>query len=192
MAWLVLGLILFLGPHSLRGWGEGVRTALLGRLGEGPYKGLYSLATLGGFVLLIHGYGQARLDPTVLYAPPVGGRHLSWLLMVASLVLLSVTYLPRSHLKQAVGHPMMLGVGLWSVAHLLANGTLADLLLFGGFLAWIGVSYPAARRRDRASAATPPAPSWAVDALGIAVGVGLWCALAFHLHAWLFGVDPLA
>ena len=157
MTLLILGLVLFLGVHSTRIVADGWRTATIARVGEKPWKGIYSLLSIAGFVLLVIGYGAARQAPVVLFAPPVWTRHLAALLTIPAFVLLAAAYVPGNAIKRAVGHPMMAGVKVWALAHLLANGTLADLLLFGTFLAWAVLGFIAARRRDRAAGTTYPA-----------------------------------
>jgi len=151
MALLILGLILFLGTHSMRVLGEGPRSALLGRLGEGGYKGLYSLLSLGGIVLVAIGYGAARENPQLLWIAPIWTRHLAALLTLVSFVLLAAAYVPGNAIKARLHHPMVLGVKVWALAHLLANHTPADVVLFGSFLVWAVLDYRAAKARDLAA-----------------------------------------
>jgi uncharacterized membrane protein len=132
MTLLILGLVIFLGVHSLRIVSEDLRTRLRGRLGEGAYKGLYTVLSIAGFVLIVVGYGQARQDPTLLWATPAWTRHLAALLTIPAFVLLVAAYVPGNAIKARLHHPMVLGVKVWALAHLVANNTLADLLLFGG------------------------------------------------------------
>ncbi len=190
MLLLVLGLLLFLGGHSVRVWGEPLRASAVARLGENRFKGLYSLVALAGFVLIVAGYGQARLEPTVLWALPAGVRHGSSLLSLVALAFIAATYVPNNHLKAAVGHPMVVGVGLWAIAHLLSNGTVADLLLFGGFLLWSVLVFVRARGRDIEAGVRPPAGAALGTAITAGVGLVLWLLFAFYLHAALFGVAP--
>jgi uncharacterized membrane protein len=191
MTVLILGLILFLGVHSVRIFAEGWRTAQIRQRGEGAWKGLYSVASIVGFGLIIWGYGLARAEPTVLWAPQLWARHLAALLMIFAFILLVAAYVPKNGIKSWVRHPMVLGVKVWALAHLLANHTLADLLLFGSFLVWAVLDFRAARQRDRAGQVRYPA-STLVGTLGAVVG-GLvaWALFAFWLHLWLFGVRPL-
>jgi len=191
MTMLVLGLVLFLGVHSTRIVADGWRTRTIARIGEKPWKGLYALASVAGFVLLVWGYGLARHNPVVLWTPPAGMQHLSALLMAVALVMLVATYVPGNGIKARLHHPMLLSVKVWAVAHLLANGTLADLLLFGGFLAWAVLCFRSARQRDRSSGVVY-APGKTVPTLvAVVVGMALWAALVMGGHAWLFGVRPL-
>ena len=130
MGMLVLGLVLFLGVHSTRIVAEGWRTGMVARLGEKPWKAAYSLVAIAGFVLMVWGYGLARQSPVLLWPqPPAGLRHLASLLTLAAFVLLVAAYVPRNHLRAKLHHPMVLAVKAWALAHLLANGTLADLVL---------------------------------------------------------------
>jgi uncharacterized membrane protein len=190
MTLLLLGLALFLGVHSTRIVADGWRTATIARVGEKPWKGIYSLLSIAGFVLLVIGYGAARQSPVVLFAPPVWTRHLAALLTIPAFVLLAAAYVPGNAIKRAVGHPMMAGVKIWALAHLLANGTLADVLLFGSFLLWAVLSFTAARRRDRAAGTAYPAGPVARTGIAVAVGVVAWAAFAFALHRPLVGVAP--
>ena len=188
MTILVLGLILFLGVHSLRIVAEDWRGKQIARLGELPYKGLYAIASLAGLGLVVWGYGLARAAPIELWNPPSWMRHLAALFALAAFVLVAAAYVPRNRVKAALGHPMILGVKVWALGHLLANGTLADLLLFGGFLAWAVFDYRAALMRDRASGRRGAQGTLAGDAATIALGSIAWVAFAFYLHAWLIGV----
>ncbi|MBL8350266.1 MAG: NnrU family protein [Burkholderiaceae bacterium] len=190
MSALILGLLMFLGMHSARIFADGWRSQVIAQRGAGAWKGLYTVVSLAGFGLIVWGYGQARLAPLVLWASPVWTRHLASLLMLLALVLLVAAYVPGNGIKARLHHPMVLGVKAWAFAHLLANNTLADLLLFGGFLVWAVLDFGSARRRDRA-AGTVFAPGRAgATALTVALGAGLWAAFAFWLHAVLFGVRP--
>lgn len=190
MGILVLGLVLFLGVHSLRIFAGGWRDAQVARLGEQRWKGIYSLASLAGFALLVWGFGLARAEPAVLYAPPAWARHASALLILPAFVLLAAAYVPGTRIKSAVGHPMVAGTVLWALGHLLANGRLADLLLFGGFGLWAALSFLAARGRDRAAGRGYPPGPVSRDAIAVTVGVIAWAAFAFIAHGWLFGVRP--
>jgi uncharacterized membrane protein len=190
MTLLMLGLVLFLGVHSTRIVAESWRTATIARVGEKPWKGIYSVLSIVGFVLLVIGYGAARQSPVVLFVPPVWTRHLAALLTIPAFVLLVAAYVPGNAIKRAVGHPMMAGVKVWALAHLLANGTLADLLLFGTFLAWAVLGYIAARRRDRAAGTAYPAGPGSRTTITVVVGLVAWAVFAFALHRPLIGVAP--
>lgn len=187
MTMLLLGLVLFLAMHSFRIVAPAWRDARIARWGAGRWKGLVSLLSILGFVLIIWGYGQARQAPVLLWAPPVGLRHAVALLTLPAFVLLVAAYVPRNHFKSYLGHPMVLAVMLWAFAHLLVNGRLHGVVLFGSFLLWSMLSFRAARRREPPSRA--PA-SIARTLVAVAIGVAAWAGFAFYLHARWIGVAP--
>ncbi len=190
MSLLILGLVIFLGVHSVRIVADGYRSAFIARRGRGAWKGLYAIASLVGFVLIVWGYGQARQQPVVLWAAPTWARHAAALLTLLSFVLLAAKDVPGNGIKARLHHPMVLGVKVWAFAHLLANNTLADLLLFGSFLVWSIASFAAARRRDRAAGTVYPPGRLSRTLLAIGAGVVIWLVFAFWLHGWLIGVRP--
>ena len=192
MTLLILGLILFLGVHSVRIFGEGWRTAQIARRGAGTWKGLYSIVSIVGFGLILWGYGQARSEPVVLWTPQLWARHLAALLMLISFILLVAAYVPNNSIKSWLHHPMVLSVKAWALAHLLANHTLADLLLFGSFLVWAVLDFRSARQRDRAAGTVYPPGTLAGTLIAVVVGGLVWALFAFWAHAWLFGVSPMA
>jgi len=191
MGLLILGLVLFLGVHSTRIVAEGWRDATIRRVGEGRWKGLYTLVSLAGFALLVWGFGLARQQPVLLWSPPFFTRHLAWLLTLIAFILLAATYVPRNAIKARLHHPMVLGVMLWALAHLLANGNLADVLLFGSFGVWAALSFRAARARDRAARTLYPAGTASGTAMVIAIGIAAWFLFAFWAHGLLMGVRPV-
>lgn len=190
MTLLVVGLVLFLGTHSVRIFADGFRSAQVARLGINGWKAIYSVVSIAGFVLLVYGYGLARESPTVVFVPPPWMRHVTALLTIPAFVLLAAAYVPGTRIKRAVGHPMVAGVKIWAFAHLLANGTLADVVLFGAFLAWAVFDYVAARRRDRAVGRIYPTGPVARDVIAVAIGLAAYVVFAFWLHAWWIGVRP--
>ena len=192
MAILVLGLVIFLGLHSTRIIAEDGRAKAIARLGEGPWKGLYSVLSLVGFVLIVWGFAHARWDAPLLWAPPVWARHITILLMLFSLILISAYGFKQSHIAVAVHHPMVWSVAVFGAAHLVANGSAADVLLFGAFFVWAVVDLFSAYARDRRNAVVYPTPNWSATIGAIVVGVLLWGLLIGGLHLWLFGVSPLA
>ena len=187
---LILGLVLFLGTHSVRIFAEPWRSRTLARVGEARWKGAYAVVSLIGFVLLVWGYGLARQQPVLLWTPPVAMRHIAALLTLLSFVLLAAAYVPGNGLRAKLHHPMVLGVKVWAFAHLLANGTLADLLLFGSFLVWAALNFRAARRRDRAAGVVYPPGRAEATAVTVVVGVVAWAVFAFWAHGALIGVRP--
>jgi uncharacterized membrane protein len=192
MLLLVLGLVLFLGVHSTRVFADGWRTATVAKVGERPFKGMYSLVSIAGFALLVWGYGVARQNPVVLWpAPPVGMRHVAALLTMIAFVLLAAAYVPGNEIKHLVHHPMILGVKVWALAHLLANNTLADVLLFGAFLVWAVLDFRAARKRDRDTNTVYVKGTMPRTAVTVIVGVAAWAVFAFWLHRAWIGVQPL-
>jgi len=191
MAVLVLGLVLFLGVHSVRVFAEGWRTAMVQRLGEKPWKGLYSVVAIAGFALIVWGYSLARQDPTMLWnPPPIGVRHAVSLLTLLAFILLAAAYVPGNHLKAKLRHPMVLGVKLWALSHLIVNNTLADLVLFGSFLLWAVLDFRAARRRER-TLATVHEATLPRTAIAVVVGMVAWALFAMWLHRAWIGVSPL-
>jgi uncharacterized membrane protein len=201
MTWLLLGLVLFLGAHSTRIFADGWRTKTMEAWGEKPFKGVLALVSLLGFYGLIVGYAQVRMEPVVIWQPPIATRHISVLLMLFASILLVAAYIPANHFKVRLGHPMVLSVKVWALAHLLANGNLADLILFGAFLAWSVMNFKMARARDRANAenqalafdesATPTLPKTSATLIAVVVGTGLWALITFVLHAQVVGVSPM-
>lgn len=187
---LVLGLVLFLGAHSVRIVAEGWRTRTIDRMGLQPWKGVYSLISVAGFVLLVWGYGQARLEPVVLWQPPVATRHVAGLLNLVAFIFMAAVYVPGNGIKARLRHPMILGVKVWALAHLLANGNLADVILFGSFLVWAILDFRSARQRDRATGVSGASGSLARTLIAVVVGTVIWAVFAFKAHAWLIGVSP--
>jgi len=189
MTLLIVGLVLFLGIHSVSIAAAAWRDGMAARLGDKPWKGLYALVSIAGFVLLVYGYGLARQQPLVLYTPPSRLRHVTLLLMVPVFPLFLAAYLP-GRIKAAAKHPMLAATKLWAFAHLLSNGTLADVLLFGGFLAWAVADRISMKRRVQRP--LPGAPAGAAnDAIAVVVGLLIYVVFVFRAHQWLIGVSPL-
>lgn len=189
MSLLILGLVIFLGVHSVGMAAPAWRERMVARLGEVPWKGLYSVASLVGFVLIVWGYGLARQEPVGLWAPPTWLRHVALLVMLPAFPLLLAAYLP-GRIQTAAKHPMLAAVKLWAFAHLLANGNLADVLLFGSFLAWAVADRISLKTRTAPPVHGAP-PGKANDAIAVIGGLILYGAFIGILHAWLFGVSPL-
>ena len=198
MTQLILGLILFLGAHSVRILADGWRDQTIAAYGEKAFKGVYTLVAILGFYLLVVGYGEARLQPLVLWNPPIFTKHISMLLMLLSSSLLIAAYIPRNHFKMRLKHPMVLSVKVWALSHLLANGNLADLVLFGSFLIWAVLNFRSARARDRAQVQNsdaneeaPLKPNLLATLIALFGGMGLWAVITFVLHAKVVGVAPM-
>lgn len=190
MILLVVGLVLFLGVHSIAIVAPGWRERMLARLGERRWKGIYALIAAVGLVLLIYGYGQARQQPVLLYATPVWMRHVTALLMLPVFPLVLAAYVP-GRIKAALKHPMLAGVKLWAFAHLLSNGMLADVLLFGGLLAWAVADRISLKHRPAKPLPQAASPSGRNDVIAIVAGLALYAAFVFRLHYWLIGI-PIA
>lgn len=181
---------MFLGVHSVRIVADPWRARTVARVGEGPWKIAYSLVALAGLVLIVWGYGQARMAPVVIWTPPVWTRHVAALLVLPAFILIAAGNMRGTRIKARLGHPMVLGTKLWAFAHLIANGMLADVLLFGSFLAWAIVDYASARRRDRAAGTVYRPGSARGDVLAIVAGTVAWYVFGFWLYGPLIGVRP--
>lgn len=190
MTVLLLGLVLFMAAHSVRIVAYGWRAAQIARIGLGPWKGIYSLVSVVGLVLIVWGYSETR-GGVELWQGPVWLRHASSLLMLASFILLAAAYIPRNRILTAVGHPMTAGVKVWALAHLMTNTRPGDLVLFGALLVWAVLVFRAARRRDRASDRREAPGSWPMAAIATVAGVAAWAVFARFLHPILIGV-PVA
>lgn len=185
---LILGLVLFLGIHSTRIVAPAMRDRLIQDRGEKVWKLSYTAVSVIGLILIVWGYGLARQDPVILYTPPTGMRHLALLLMLPVFPLLAASHSP-GHIKATVKHPMLLATVLWGAAHLLANGTLADVLLFGGFAVWAVVDLISAVGRGRVVLGREPVLRKDISA--VVAGLAIYALFVFWLHQFLFGVSPL-
>lgn len=192
MTTLVVGLILFLGIHSARIFSDDARSRFIAKHGALKWKGIYTVLSIAGFVAILQGFATARATPVVLWAPLPGMNYLASVLTLVAFILLVATYVPGNSIKARVHHPMILSVKVWALAHLLANNTLADLLLFGSFLVWSVLSFRAARARDRAAATVYPAGRLPATAITVVVGAAAWAVFALWVHAAWLGVRPLA
>ncbi|MGS0893881.1 NnrU family protein [Burkholderia stagnalis] len=187
---LILGLAIFLGVHSIRIVADDWRSATIARIGEKRWKGLYSIASIVGFVLIVAGYRIARANATWLWVSPVGVRHLTGVLTAVAFVLIAAAYVPGNRIKTLVGHPMVAGVMAWAIAHLLANGTLHAAVLFGAFFVWSLVDFVVSRARDRRDGVRYPPGRLSRDVATVAAGAVVWAVFALLLHGWLIGVRP--
>ncbi|MGB0750866.1 MAG: NnrU family protein [Gammaproteobacteria bacterium] len=186
MLLLIIGLVLFLGIHSVSIVAEGWRDSTMQRVGEGAWKGIYSLVSLAGFGLIVWGYGEARLDPVLLYAPPAWLRHVGMLVLLPVFPLLVAVYFP-GRIKRVAKHPMLLATKLWAFAHLLMNGMLADVLLFGGFLIWAIADRISMKRRTQRPLPSLP-ESKINDVIVFVVGIGIYFVFVKWLHTVLIGI----
>lgn len=187
---LILGLAIFFGVHSISLLALGWRDRVAERLGKKAWQGIYSVASLIGFYLLVTGYGAARASDAVLYATPRDFRYIAALLMFPAFSLALASVIP-GRIRTAAQHPLLLATMLWAVAHLLTNGSVADLLLFGIFLVWaVAVRISLARRPARPVRVLPSSP--ANDVIVVVGGLALYAIFIVWLHARWFGVAPLA
>ncbi|WP_417417137.1 NnrU family protein [Hoeflea sp.] len=192
MIWLIVGLVLFLGMHSVRIVAPAWRQAQIDKLGLNVWKGIYSLVSIVGFVILVWGYGIARQDPVVFWVAPGWMSHLVALLMLPAMILLIASQVPAGRIKAAVKHPMLLAVKIWAVAHLLVNGDLVSVLLFGGFLAWAVVDRISEKKRLQAGLTSNPVAGpvkW--DIIAVVGGLVLYVVFVMGLHEMLIGVPPI-
>jgi uncharacterized membrane protein len=191
MIYLIFGLLIFIATHSLRIFADGWRTQMVARLGEMPWKGVVSILSLAGLVLIVMGYSAARAQPVTLWQLPFWVSHIVSLLMLVAMILLVAAYVPRNAIKSRIGHPMIVSVKIWAFSHLLANGTLADLILFGALLGWAVLSFRAARKRDSRDGVVQPAGTMLGTLATIGIGSAVWAWFVFQGHAWLIGVQPI-
>jgi uncharacterized membrane protein len=188
---LILGLVLFLGVHSLRIFADDWRKRQIARLGLKPWKGLYSLAAIAGFVLICWGFALARQHPVPLYTPLPWLVRLNALFTLVAFVLFVAARAPNNGIKARLHHPQVLAVKTWAFGHLLATGMLHDVVLFGAFLVWAVVLFAASRRRDRREGTVYPPGTVRGTVAAIVIGVAAWAVFAFWLHALLIGVKPV-
>jgi uncharacterized membrane protein len=187
LAVLILGLVVFLGAHVFVTRRE-ARAALVGRVGEWPYTGLFSLVSLAGLVLIVWGYAQYRATGYVqVWTPPTWMRHVTVALVWPAIILVTAAYIP-GNIKRTLKHPMLAGVKLWAFAHLLSNGDLGSIILFGAILAWAVYDRISLKRRTDAGAPPIPVGGWRNDALAVVVGTILYLALGFVFHPLVIGV----
>ena len=188
MTIMIIGLLIFLGSHSVRIFAESWRQQQIAQHGETTWKVAYSAVSIVGLAIAIYGFGEMRLDPINVWYPPMGMRHAVALLMLPAFIMLAAAYVPRNTIKAKLGHPMMLSVKIWALAHLLANGRLGDIIFFAAFLVWAILAFKTAKKRDRL---TPPAPVSTTKMATIAtvlVGLLAYVVFAFYLHTVLIGV----
>src|SRR5918998_4712050 len=193
MTILILGLIVFIGTHAFT-MARDARAQAIARLGEGPYKGLYSLVSLIGLVLIVWGYASYRAGGYIkVWNPPVWTRHLAIPLVWVSFVAFSAAYLP-GRIRRALKHPMLAGLKVWAFAHLLANGDLGSIVLFAPLLAWAVAARISTKWRDEVLDHGGPAAApagWRNDLLALVIGTAGYLAFLYWLHPLLIGVPAL-
>ncbi len=191
MTALMLGLIVFFGIHSVRIISDDFRTRQIEKVGIRTWRAMYAAVSLVGLVLIVVGYAEARGAPQVIWYPAPWLMHVAILLTIPSFILFAAAYVSGTRIRNKVGHPMLLGIKVWAFAHLIANGMLADVLLFGTFLVWGVAAYASARRRDRRDGTILPIGPLRRDLLAVVIGLVAWAVFALWVHRWLFGVAPL-
>ena len=190
LAVMVLGLALFLGAHLLPTQRK-LRARAVMSLGEGGYKIGYALVSLAGLVLIAWGFGHYRATGWIdVWHPPKALKHITVALMLPAVILVVAAYI-RGHIYTAVRHPMLAGVKLWAAAHLLANGDLGSIILFGSFLGWAVFDRISIKRRTDAGAPAIPVGGWGNDLIAVAVGIVAYLALAFAFHPVVIGVPVM-
>ena len=193
MMLLIVGLILFLGVHLLPTSPE-LRAGLQARLGTNGYKAVFSLLSLAGLIVIVLGYHKLQLHPgknPILWNPPEWTRHFAAGLMLPAMVLLVASVIP-SRIRTTIRHPLLSAIKIWALAHLISNGDLGGVLLFGSFLAFAVYDRISVKRRGALGPlGNAKSPSVVNDVIVIVLGVALYAALLFGGHAWLFGVSPL-
>jgi uncharacterized membrane protein len=186
LATLIVGLVIFLGSHVFVTFRD-ERERLIARLGRSGYRGLFSLVALIGLALIIKGYGDYRAHEWVqVWTPPAFMKHITIGLMLLAVIFITTSFVP-THIRAWIKHPMVTGIKTWALAHLLSNGDLGSIILFGAFLAWGGYARVAAKRRGDGGFATPPA-GWTKDAIVVVVGLITFLLLGYYFHPYVIGV----
>ena len=191
MALFLIGLLIFLASHSSRIFAESWRNKMIDQIGEVKWKGLYTIISLIGFIVMVIGYSEARENTIVLWQPNAFLIYIALALNLIAFIFLAGSSPSNNAIRLKLKHPMILGVKVWALAHLLSNGTLVDLILFGSFLIWAVLDFRSARKRpilvpEKAEISTK------ATVITIASGVVLWIIFIFGLHQYLIGVSPLA
>lgn len=190
MSILIVGLLIFLGVHSLRIFAAAFCQRVQANLGMTTWKVVFALISIVGFVLIVWGFSLARQQPVLLYAPPRAFKHANALFTLIAFILVAAAYIPHNHIKEKIGHPMLAGTKLWAFGHLLAIGFLHDVILFGAFLIWAVLLFVISRRRDRRDGVVMPQGAIKGDILSLMVGLFGWVVFAFFLHIRWIGVNP--
>lgn len=192
MLLLLLGIVIFLGIHLVP-TATDLRAGIAARFGEGAYKVGFSLVSLIGLVLIVYGYHKLQMTPdknVVLWEPPAALRHVAVALMLPAMIFLVASLVP-SRIRTALKHPMLIAIKTWALAHLLANGDLASMILFGSFLAYAVYDRISVKRRNAGSPISVLPPKPINDVIVVAAGIALYAVLLFWAHQHLFGVAPI-
>jgi uncharacterized membrane protein len=187
---LIAGLVVFLAAHCAGLVAPAWRARQIARVGLRPWKVAYSAISLAGLVLIVRGFGMARAEGILVWQPPVWTRHVNVALTVIGFVLIAAAYVRGTAIKSVLRHPMTAGVALWALGHLIANGGLADVILFGAFLVWASITFVTRRQRDRDAGVEYPRGSVRQDAIAIVAGIVVSLLFALYLHGPLIGVRP--
>jgi uncharacterized membrane protein len=191
MLFLVFGLLVFLGTHSMRIYTGALRERLIEGVGPARFKAVYSLASLLGFAMVVYGFGVARDAPIVLWTPLPAMKYLAYFLTLVAMVFMAAVYVPRNAIKAKLHHPMVLSVKVWTLAHFLANGTLAHLLLFGSLLVWSVLLFRASRARDKRNQVVYAPGNKGATVLTLEIGIAMWLVFVGWAHGWLIGVQVM-
>ena len=187
LAIMILGLAVFIAPHVFVTRRE-ARAGLIARIGEGGYKGLFSLVSIVGVILIAWGFARYRATGWIdVWSPPGWMHHVTVALMWPSIIFIAAAYIP-GNIKRALKHPMLVGVKLWAFAHLLNNGDLGSIVLFGAILAWAVFDRISLKRRTDPGAPPIPIGGWGNDILAIVVGTLVYLALGLVFHPLVIGV----
>jgi uncharacterized membrane protein len=191
MTLLLVGIVVFFGVHSVRIFAEDWRTRQIALRGERAWKGLYSLVSLVGIILVGAGYARTRKAPVEVWNPPEWTFPVTSVLVLVAFMLVMMAYVPGTRIKAKIGHPMTAGVMAWAIGHLLSNGTLGDIVLFGAFLVWAVFAFIEARRRDRIGGTVYSIGPISRDVTAAVIGLVIWFVFGHWLHEWLIGVKPM-
>jgi uncharacterized membrane protein len=187
----LLGLVLFLGVHSFQAVANGLRTRLIGRIGLVTYKVIFSIVFVLGLTLIVWGFAIARETPVMVWLPSMAMRYVAGAFLLLAFVFFASAYVPSNAIKSRFHHPLLLGVKTWALAHLLANGSVASILLFSSFFLWSTFLFIVSRRRDRALKIHYPAGTLTDTAVAVCMGITAWALVAFVFHGMLIGIRPL-
>lgn len=190
---MVIGLVLFFAIHLVPA-NVDLKKGLIGRFGGTGYKAIFSLVSLLGLALIVLGFYKLQLHPgknPQLWIPPIWTRHLALALMLPAMIALVAAYVP-SHIHVMLKHPMLIAIKTWALAHLLANGDLASLVLFGSFLAFAVYDRISVKRRGDLGPLGKGSGPWINDVIVVVLGTALYAAIVLYLHELVIGVSPLA
>lgn len=190
MGWLVSGLVLFFLSHGIRLYAGDFRRRMIEQHGKTAWRIGYSVLSLASVVLIVVGYGLAKQDTAFLYALPLWATHAAASLMIVSMILLVASGGSSGYIKAKLKHPMVLAVKVWAFAHLLVNGTTADVVLFGFLLLWAIAVFRVLRKEDRAMGVHYEVTNVRADFVAVGAGVVIWVLFVMFLHEWLIGVAP--